>query len=96
MDALSAVIIRTALTGLRNGLPTRTGNYRYQGTGEDVLTAWMDDPRHRPLCGRLMSRGELCGRREGHKDHCKTEEAVAADRASANERSRKSRQRRAA
>ena len=93
---MTAAIIRTALTGLRNGLPTRTGNYRYQGTGSDVLTAFMDDPRHRPLCGRRMPCGQRCGRRAGHKDHCKTEEAVATDRASANERSRKSRQRRAA
>ena len=93
---MSAVIIRTALTGLRNGLPVRTGNYRYQGTGEDVLTAWMDDARIRPLCGLLMARGEVCARRAGHLDHCKSKEAMETDRAKTAERSRKSRQRRAA
>jgi hypothetical protein len=96
---VTALIVRTLPGGPRNGLPVRTGNYRYQGTGSDVLTAWMDDPRHRPLCGRLMTGGQLCGRRKGHGDHCKSEEAVASDRAAANERSRKSRrsrQRRAA
>jgi len=92
---VNGVIVRPVPGGLRNGLPERSG-YVYRGTGDDVLTAWMDDPRHRPLCGRPMRSGEPCGRREGHKDHCKSEEAVANDRASANDRSRKARQRRAA
>lgn len=93
---MNGLIIRTALTGLRNGLPARTRNYRYQGTGEDVLTAWMDDSRLRPLCGMLMARGGTCARRAGHLDHCKSEEAMKTDRAKTAERSRKSRQRRAA
>ena len=93
---MNGLIVRTLPGGPRNGLPERSGNYRYQGTGSDVLTAWMDHPRLRPLCGRLMPCGQPCGRREGHKDHCKSEEAVANDRATANDRSRKARQRRTA
>lgn len=87
---MTAVIIRTALTGLRNGLPgtgAERADYVYRGTGKDVLTAWMDDPRLRPLCGRLMPGGQVCGRREGHSTHCKSREAMAGDR-------RRSRQRR--
>jgi len=92
---MSGLIIRAMPAGVRNGMPERSG-YVYRGTGSDVLTAWMDDPRLRPHCGRLMRDGQVCGRREGHKDHCKSEEAMAADRATSTERSRQSRQRRAA
>ena len=95
---MSAVIVRTMPAGFRNGLTVRAGNYRYQGTGEDVLTAWMDegDPRRGPLCGLLMARGEVCARRAEHGDHCKSRQAMETDRAKAAERTRKSRQRRAA
>ena len=96
---MTPVIIRTALTGLRNGLPgtgAERAGYVYRGTGRDVLTAWMDDPRLRSLCGRIMPGGQVCGRREGHSTHCKSREAMETDRAKAAERSRKSRQRRAA
>ena len=92
---MNGLIVRTMPGGPRNGLPERSG-YVYQGTGSDVLTAWMDDPRQRPFCGRTMPRGHRCGRRKGHNGHCKSEETVAADRATATERSRQSRQRRAA
>ena len=92
---MTSLIARAMPAGLRNGLPERTG-YTYRGTGTDTLTAWMDDPRQRPHCGRLMNGGQVCGRRKGHKDHHKTEEAMAADRATSTERSRRSRQRRAA
>ena len=85
---MNGVIIRTMAAGLRNGLP-ETRSYVYRGTGDDVLTAWMDDPRLRPLCGRRMPGGQVCGRRKGHEPHCKSEQAMENDR-------RKSRQRRTA
>ena len=85
---MNGLSVRTMPGGPRNGLP-EPGGYVYQGTGKDLYTAWMDDPRLRPLCGRLMSGAQVCGRRKGHATHCKSEEAMAGDR-------QRSRQRRTA
>lgn len=93
---MNSLVIRTMPGGPRNGKPERLRNYRYQGTGYDVLTAWMDEPDTDAPCGQPMPRsGQRCGRREGHNGHCKSEETIAADRATSTERSRRAKQRKA-